>query len=130
MKLKNYLVMNESIAKTLSDFSTQKLPISILFKVDPVVAAFNEARKKINLYRIKVFEKHGALKEVNEKGEVIRYTVDGCPEETKEAVWTEIRDLLEQDTEFPDKTVLDSSKIDTPVSKEDWEILKLFFDFK
>lgn len=128
MKVYNYIVLDEFVAKTLIKFSNFEMPMSVLFKVEPFVNKFKEVHKQVSDFRFRIFEKYGNPV-YDEKGQLVRYITDGCSEETKEIIRTELKGLLDQESELLEKFNIDPTKINGLLNKEELAVLRIFFNF-
>lgn len=128
MQIKNFILDDERIFEVLKKFSSFSMPISVMFTVEPFLEKYVTAKNIVHTYKLKVYEKYACpVFDVN--GKLIKYTVDGCSEENKEKLNKELVELMNEVSEIGDKLTVNLSKIDGNVTKEELDILKMFFNF-
>lgn len=128
MKIKNLILDNDAIFNTFKRFMSFKMSIAVLFTLDPIFEKYVDARNGLHKYKLKAYEKYACpISDV--KGKIIRYTVDGASEENKENLNKEIIELLNSESEIGDKLTVDLNRIEGNVTKEELDVLKMFFNF-
>lgn len=128
MKIKNLILDNDAIFNTFKRFMSFKMSIAVLFTLDPIFEKYVNARNELHKYKLKVYEKY-ACPVSDTKGKIIKYVVDGASEENKENLNNEMRELLNSESEIGDKLTVDLNKIEGNVTKDELNILKMFFNF-
>lgn len=128
MKIKNFILDNDAIFETLKKFMSFSMPISTLFLVEPVFEKYKTAKNNVHVYKLKAYEKY-ACPVFDVSGKLTKYTIDGCTEENKENINRELSELLNEETEISDKLTVDLKRVEGNVTKEELNILKIFFNF-
>lgn len=128
MKIKNFIVDDEKIFTTFKKFMSFEMYISTMYKVEPLYRSFSEHKNKVYEYKFKIYEKY-ACPVFDTEGKLVKYVVDGCSQENKDLINEELNILMNGEFDF-EKIKIDMSTVKGFISREDFDILRIFFDLE
>jgi hypothetical protein len=128
MKLKNFVLLDNSFVEAMKYFSKQHIPIALAFSLDKCLDDMQKEMERVNKHRNELFKKYGNEKELENGEKVVQVSPENIP-----AFTSEMNELINLEFEVPiDKKIgVSLSKLaNLDISPEYLNKLKMLIEFK